>query len=511
MVLPNATGAAPINATGYTTVNNYTSGGRTDQAISSRQELISFLLGTNTAGTFSSFNPNVLMYLGTFSRAVNAPSWSPQADASTLGGSNGTPAIYAYQTNAALSTGTATPFTATSPNPNRNIPNVRFPASGSVIHYDDSGNPVVYAVQAGAPLVQRRFSLAKLAWIGSGGPVVGPGALSSSLTTAQKNAAIQACFGLQWNSGTNAGGYPIYRWEYVGPVGSTTRSSIETLDQVGNSPSTNTADNAVREPNFFELLKAGILNGSLGRDPGPGMDQNVAGFNSYGTGTGVFEGGGGGVGVYGGFYVPGPPAYNYKAAPDLQIVQIGVNIIDQARADSYPTAIHLEYWPSVSTEDEVAINTVYGDKNLPGINAASAILLADPMPTATTASSGTVTDTVTAGKLNGWFQLYLWNIHQVPTGTLPNYPTEFSGPCLRRGNHGMDSKVVPSGITVPNSGKPNYNKTITYYDDGTGVDATGGRGDVYFNNPADATSPFYSQPRILNLILTTGSTGTGGD
>jgi Tfp pilus assembly protein PilX len=477
------------NATGFMTANNSISGGRTDQAILSRQELISLLMGTNSStGTFNNFNPAALMYLGTFSRAVNAPSWGPQADASSI--LNGTVAgsssnLYAYKTNA--NTSTTTPFSSSSPNPNRNIPNVRFSTAATITHYDDYGNPSTYSVTAGLSLVQRRFSLAKLAWIASNGP--NTSAFNSSLTSTQQAAAIQACFGLSWNS-------TAYRWEYVGATGTATQNSIETLDQIGNSPSIDTSDSAQREPNFFELLKAGILYGSVGRDPGAGVDY-------------VFPGvvGGGGIGVISSFYIPGTG--NYRAAPDLHILQIGVNIIDQARNDSYPTAIHLQYWGTSASPldaiDELAINTVYGEKNLPCLHAVVSVLLADPIPSGG-GTTGTVSNPITPGKLYGWFTPYLWNPHQVPTGTLTpgGYPTEFRAHAYGAATTEWFPKVGP------NKNTPQYNSTRTYYDDGTGNDASGGRGDIYFTNPADATSPFYAAPRALNLTLTTGSTGTGG-
>src|SRR5262249_14967674 len=52
----------------------------------------------------------------------------------------------------------------------------------------------------------------------------------------------------KWNSGQN-------HWDYVGASGSTVQTTIERLDQVAGEN---------REPNFFEILKAVILNGSLG-------------------------------------------------------------------------------------------------------------------------------------------------------------------------------------------------------------------------------------------------------
>ncbi len=77
--------------------------------------------------------------------------------------------------------------------------------------------------------------------------------------------------------------------------------SIETLSQVASES---------REPNFFELLKAGILAGSLGRDPGA-----VTGGNFIEDPRNV-------VGVTGADFD------SYSSNSDFQIIQIGVNTID---------------------------------------------------------------------------------------------------------------------------------------------------------------------------------------
>src|SRR5205823_451243 len=69
-------------------------------------------------------------------------------------------------------------------------------------------------------------------------------------TLTPTSATAQGYFGLKWNTD---------HWDYVGPTGSVVQSSILRLDQVAA---------ANREPNFFELLKAGILSGSVGLGSG---------------------------------------------------------------------------------------------------------------------------------------------------------------------------------------------------------------------------------------------------
>ncbi len=218
---------------------SYSSG---DNPILGRQDLINYFTSIDpNINTTSATYSKALPYLGTFSRALNEPSWTPTFNAAATG-------TYSYANNAEVSTGS--PFSSTSPNPNRDIPNVRFVAAGTIKHYADDGSSTTYSVNAGDPLLQHRFSLAKLAWLThSGTPPTG-------ITTQ----AVQDCFGLQWNSSA-------HRWDYYGSQTSPP-GTIETLDQVADEG---------REPNFFELLKAGILAGSLGdnREP-PGPDRTLS-------------------------------------------------------------------------------------------------------------------------------------------------------------------------------------------------------------------------------------------
>jgi len=224
------------NTNGFLQVGGATWNGHTDQAFLSRQELLRF----SRATTGMILPQDSLQYLGTFSRAVTMPSWSPAANEG----------------------GTA----------NKAVVNLRFPVAAMVTHYNDNGVAATYPVQYGEPFLQRRFSLARLRWLTSDGPA------TDSSGAKIPTDAIQACFGLQWDDGPR-------RWKYVGPKGSVLQSSIETLDKVADEPTK-------REPNLFELLKAGILSESLSS-----------------TNT------------------------------DGQIIQIGANMVDQADADSNRTAI----------------------------------------------------------------------------------------------------------------------------------------------------------------------------
>ena len=284
---------------------------RTDQAFVNRQELLAM---RTTLG----FSQNLLQYLGTFSREYNRLSWKPTLNATDMGAANnGTGNIYAYKDNAANPT--ATPI-------NRDLTTVR--VTGAFTRPDGSSATV------GEPLLKRRFLLTRIDELSS--------------TT---NPNIQRDFGLSWDS-TNK------RWNYVGATGSTIQSSIERLDQVATEN---------REPNFFELLKAVILSGSVGL--GSNGNTFVAKDPKY------YDTTGGGL------------------SADYQIIQIGANIIDAWDSDNIPTFIGFKD-PSSSTLYEAA-----GIENLPYVNK---IVFCVSLPTSSSSSKSA----------DAWLVPSLWNPHQ---------------------------------------------------------------------------------------------------
>jgi len=125
---------------------------------------------------------------------------------------------------------------------------------------------------------------------------------------------IKKCFGLTFP----AGGTPGSPWTYTNPNGTAASNRILRLDEVAA---------AGREADFFELLQAGILSGSLGQNTGGGV-----------TGGNVF-----------------PDIHMNNSAH--HILSIGAAIIDQADIDSIPTRI--QFSPSGT------VWTAYGVESLP--------------------------------------------------------------------------------------------------------------------------------------------------
>ena len=275
---------------------------RTDHQFCSRQELISLLIQSDPANVPTALN--ALCYLGNFCRDINQPAFAPATNRPRVGTNDDTfnPPFLSISVN-------TTNFTR-----------------------DDGELATV-----GDPLVKYRFPLDTLSWITYAGPSSTALAATNATNASLRNAYladgisqnflnygtpynITNYYGLTWN--TN--GYWIYG------VLSTNPSVTNQL--VTNQPIMTLAQVAVagREPNFFELLKATITYGSLGK--------------AYSTNTNTTI----------------PEGYNaiYDNWTDAQIIQIGANIIDQFDYDSYPTRIRFCDGITFGTNTSVEIRGV---------------------------------------------------------------------------------------------------------------------------------------------------------
>ncbi len=398
---------------------------------------------------------DALPLLTHFSRDLNSPCWGPTYDASDLGGS----AAYAYRSNASLISST-----------NRLLPTV-VSAGESQIDYAISGISGTNNISQGKPRVCRRFPLARISWLEK----IQAG--SSSLSP-----AVLACFGLNWDS-VNA------KWIYNPAGGLTPASTILTLDAVPIG----------RPPNFFELLKAGILAGSLGCATPTGNSF----LNTFDYGTGVSP-------VAGAVRLQDPNV-------DYHIIKIGACIIDQYTSTSTPTAIDFDYAPSMPASWKQYYRVpAAGIKNLPYLYTLSQF--------ATLSKTGP--DTLTH---KAWLELGIWNPHQQIPGTSVVAPalqlssgaapiTADSGNiqgsyCLSPGNHYthfVSPGLQATGRTIPfDTAKlsgylnPQILKTADSLATGseTGIGDIAGRRAFYLGsvNFSDATPP----PSSLNVYLST--------
>jgi hypothetical protein len=316
---------ALLNTSGFSTTNGAISNGRTDQILLSRQQLIAL---QNSTG----FSVNALQYLGTSLRELNAPSWKP-----------------------------ATP-TATNPD----LLKVYVPGTDpTVAAFTRADGTTAFQTDL---LINRRFPLRRIN--GLADPTFAATTISTinnGFLVAATAATVQRDFGLVWNKTNN-------RWDYAGASGSTPTTAIETLATVATEN---------REPNFFELLKAAILNGSIGLGSGS-TNTFVAAETKY---------------------------YSAPFSSDYQIIQIGANIIDQWNPNyntnptyNIPTFIGFKD-PVTSTVYEIA-----GIKNLPYLNK----LVFKPYWT------------LKSGKyhFDAWLIPSLWNPHQNALGSQVPVPAE---------------------------------------------------------------------------------------
>ena len=277
-----------LNVTGDSSPSTYPWNDRTDQMFLGRQQLMAFRAAPNTdandgtpIANTTQFGSNALQYLGTFSReaAAGAPQWIPST------------------------------VTATNPNFQTLL------VTGLFTRNDGT------TANVGDYLVNKRFLLERLNWLTYKGPS-GPSA-SRTIPNKKPNSAtdpdwdmwlltsrfgltstflqdpvlggtaanILKYFGLAWDS-TNE------RWNYVGHSGgSSPLSSIATLGTLTGT----------RDPDFFELLQAGIILPSSVDDDYYSPDSTLP--------------------------------VDHQKSKMLHILTIGANLIAQSRVDCYPVRI----------------------------------------------------------------------------------------------------------------------------------------------------------------------------
>jgi len=216
-------------------------------------------------------------------------------------------------------------------------------------------------ISSGRLLFEKRFPLSKLAL----------------LANPTANAAdLKKYFGLAYDTTTRT-------FTYVGQ-GSGPKNQIATLAEIAAEPS-------YRQPDFFETLKAVILEGSLGQSAGQTASL---------------------------------PEQDSK---DFQIIRIGACIIDQYDADYIPTAISFNSSPGDTP--------VWGIENLPYVNKLQ-FIGQNPNPQGIfNAAEGSTRNNHPSGSPDYYFRwaVELWNPHvqAYPIPTDPNDPNYVPGPNIK--------------------------------------------------------------------------------
>ncbi|GAT32875.1 hypothetical protein TSACC_21277 [Terrimicrobium sacchariphilum] len=346
-----------------------------DTTFLSRQDLIR-AAKANVAG----LSTNSLTNLTVFSRELNAPSWRPTTP-------TGSTINYGLLANTASSTNTFAPL-------------VRFDKTGTISSYKLDGTKFTYNVVPGDPVVSRRFPLDRLRWVTPNGPANGG--------TPQ---SIQAAFGLLWDQTTGV-------WKYVGPTGTAEQTTIKTLAQIA-------AESTPREPNFFELLQAAILTGSLGLDSNPTVTRA--------------------------FYT------KHQAFKTFNIFRIGASIISSYESSAAPVVVEYTQsgapWQAAGVDDLPYLNlfTIYGGKASQGV-------------------------------MGNYLLLSLWNPHQATTNTTsrPRVRIVVQGSALVGNKYGNMSTMIDPTPTTAGSAMPGY---TNYFDSTVELEDSGTNGVYGFRDP----------------------------
>ena len=336
---------------------------RGSHVFSGRQDLLNLLPSIAGASGSLAGVQNAAQYLGTFSRALDQPSIWPNPNQPKVKLKPSTAVGTTYVADPTLPGG-----------------NTAYSSDGSLT---DVYNPVFRNIQVaasfirndgstavvGEPLVKKRFALSRVAWITYEGPsatapdeatLVNEYAKRGMSPTAAKQlldegtaANILRSFGLAWTPGPGTNGVGGY-WTYNHGI---TNGGATLVGSLYDPNSTSTARDVVstgREPDFFELLKAGVNVGSVGKD-------------WSGIGTNGYQG-----------------VQDSSVAP--QIFAIGANIIDEASVTQFPTTIRY-YFASGD------FRTVYGKTDLPYYNGDTTFTYVAQAPTTLPTSTGAPTAT----------------------------------------------------------------------------------------------------------------------
>jgi hypothetical protein len=394
-MLSNSTGFMSVSTTNLTTTTN--SQGRanqSDNAFVSRQQLIQFLtegLGQNpTFTTVLASLQNALPYLGTFSRGLSAPSYSPPP--LTGNSSTGRPAVLQ-----AVNGGNDQFNKDDTVNPG-------FLSTGVMVQGAFTRADGSIAV-VGEPLVKKRFALSRLAWLTYKGPsalrtggadiqaLINNGIPQSYLNEGTA-ANIQAYFGLDWDASKSRW---VYDYHNSGSAPAT--GSVGPIMDLGAI-----ASQGAHDPDFFELLKAAVSVGSLGNtlvptslaNPGAGYPGNGPGFEF-------------------------PPFYNSKleTVVDLQIIQMGANIIGQYQTAGYPVRIAFNNGENLGTYN--GLREYVSVDNYPYFYGVTTGVLPSKQP-----SASTTTNTVARDGIGVVIQIpIIWNPHDPSSSVGAVYPTKF--------------------------------------------------------------------------------------
>jgi hypothetical protein len=342
---------AAFNQAGFLqTVNDELAAGESDHMFSSRQDFIKFL--KNKIPGFNKATQDTLQYLTTFSRDLDQPSY-----------------IRLQSTNPGKATKDMD-YNADAPHV---LPAINGGNNYAGANLDDKVNPSFLGVRVtneftradgsrasvGEPLVKHRFALSRLAWLTYRGPSAERDTSATTTTGADGDIGllkqngitkkwldlgtrenIRNYFGLTWD--TDANGHACWKYNvHNGPSGSNSTGPIMLLEDIA-------ALGSPHDPDFFELLKASISVGSLGKAL---VTSQTAMPRDAGAASQELQ----------------PFNYNHytEYSVDVQVMQIGANIISQYQTSNYPARIVFDDGSGAAQMPHIAV----GVSNLPYLSA----------------------------------------------------------------------------------------------------------------------------------------------
>jgi hypothetical protein len=199
-----------------------------------------------------------------------------------------------------------------------------------------------------------------------------------------------------------------YSWVYTGQTGSvsTLNTTIKTLSDVA-------AESTAREPDFFEVLQAAILNGSL-------TQSGMGGWWPSGKTSPDFSS------TAKEFWSGESVAETRFRDGDLtrHVLQIGANIIDQYDSDDYPTIIKRTVRAQIADKNGASIQTVTQVANIAGVE--NIPYLSHSMLRIYRLSDSNNEYSSRAG-LGAWWHFQFWNPHQnaADSGTGSATPSKY--------------------------------------------------------------------------------------
>jgi hypothetical protein len=319
------------NTTGFLAPANTTApGGVTDRQFVGRSDLINFF-ADQLEGRDSELMDS-LQYFTTFSHSLIQPTFYRMQGRTAADGAgnplpnyhNNAPVINSYNSDHTTWNWQWIEFsdrgnTASGDEARINpiFPAITVPSSVSANATRLDGTPL----QAGEPLVKKKFPLDRLLWVTYKGPSATLPATDPLITDLETEGItrefllqgtaenVAAAFGLRWTPGPGANGLGGY-WTYD------VHSQNDPIDLLESVASQN------REPDFFELLKATVDVGAIGRAR-EGLlarsSADVGGNANPAHVDGILR----------------------DSSVNNHIIQLGANLIDQVHPENYPTHIVL--------------------------------------------------------------------------------------------------------------------------------------------------------------------------